>query len=185
MTEISHHEIRSFIPYLQQKRCFTGHRFNYAQDRGLLGDTINCYLPSVRSFFSGLVSDGIITTSPFDRVKIHRPSRKIIPTFSNYQIWQLLDVIDTSTAEGYRDNTIILTLLDTGPWVSELFNLHSTKCLVLERKYDLYYMESLKNGVFRPRRVRQPSALLKVSVAVQRLREQYPRWGKDKLKGCL
>jgi site-specific recombinase XerD len=108
---------------LQQKRRFSNHRFNHAQERGLSGHTINCYLRSLRIFFSWLVSEGIIESNPFDRVKIPRPPRKVIPTFSDSQIQQLLNAIDIRTAEGYRDYTIILTLLDTGTRVSELCNL--------------------------------------------------------------
>ena len=123
VTQVSHHEIRAFILHLQQKRCFSGHRFNHAQDRGLSGHTINCYLRSLRIFFSWLVSEGIIEANPFERVKIPRPPRKVIPAFSDSQIQQLLNAIDTRTAEGYRDYTIILTLLDTGLRVSELCGL--------------------------------------------------------------
>jgi site-specific recombinase XerD len=122
-TQISRREVRAFILYLQQKRCFSGHRFNHVQDRGISGHTINCYLRSIRNFFSWLVSENIITINPFDQVKIPRPPRKVIPTFSNYQIQQLLSVIDASTADGYRDYTIILTLLDTGLRVSEMCSL--------------------------------------------------------------
>ena len=123
VTQISQHEIRAFILYLQQKRCFSNHRFNHIQDRGLSGHTINCYLRSLRIFFSWLVSEGIIATTPFDRVKIPRPQIKIIPTFSNSQINQLLDAIDIRTTEGFRDCIIILVLLDTGLRVSELCGL--------------------------------------------------------------
>jgi len=52
VTQISQHEIREFILHLQQKRCFSNHRFNHAQNRGLSGHTINCYLRSLRIFFS-------------------------------------------------------------------------------------------------------------------------------------
>ena len=123
VTQIGHREIRTFILYLQQKKCFSGHRFNHVQDRGITGHSINCYLRSIRIFFSWLVSENIITTNPFDQVKIPRPPRKVIPTFSNYQIQQLLNVVDSSAADGYRDYTIILTLLDTGLRVSELCSL--------------------------------------------------------------
>ena len=122
-TQISRREVRAFILYLQQKRCFSGHRFNHVQDRGISGHTINCYLRSIRNFFSWLVSENIIAANPLDQVKIPRPPRKVIPTFSNYQIQQLLSVIDASTADGYRDYTIILTLLDTGLRVSEMCSL--------------------------------------------------------------
>ena len=123
VTQITHHEIRSFTLHLQQKRCFSVHRFNHVQDRGLSGHTINCYLRSLRIFFSWLVLENIIESNPFDRVKIPRPPRKVIPTFSDSQIQQLLNVIDARTVEGYRGYTIILTLLDTGVRVSELCGL--------------------------------------------------------------
>ncbi len=122
-TRISHHEIRAFILYLQQKRCFSNHRFNHTQDRGLSGYTVNCYLRSLRVFLSWLVSEDIIECNPFDRVKIPRPPRKVIPAFSDSQFQRLLNAIDTGTAEGYRDYIIILTLLDTALRVSELCNL--------------------------------------------------------------
>jgi integrase/recombinase XerD len=123
ITSISHHHIRSFILHLQQKRRFSGHRFNLVQDKGLSGHTINCYLRSLRIFFSWLVSEDVIDNNPFDRVKIPRPPRKVIATFSDSQIQQLLNTIDTGTAEGYRNLTIIVTLLDTGMRVSELCTL--------------------------------------------------------------
>lgn len=121
--QISQHEIRAFVLHLQQKRCFSNHRFNPVQDRGLSGHTINCYLRSLRIFFSWLVSEGIIQDNPFDRVKIPRPPRKLTPTFTDSQIQELLNVIDARTPGGYRDHTIILTLLDTGMRVSELCHL--------------------------------------------------------------
>lgn len=123
VTRISQHEIRAFILYLQQKRCFSNHRFSHVQDRGLSGHTINCYLRSIRIFFSWLVSEGIVEHNPFDRVKIPRPPRKVIPTFSDGQMQNLLNAINTGSPEGYRNHTIILTLLDTGLRVSELCHL--------------------------------------------------------------
>jgi len=83
VTQISQHEIRAFILYLQQKQCFSNHRFNHPQDKGLSGHTINCYLRSLRIFFSWLVSEGIIESNPLRQVKIPRPVRKVIPTFSD------------------------------------------------------------------------------------------------------
>ena len=123
VTHISQIELRAFILYLQRKKCFSNHRFNHVQDKGLSGHTINCYLRSLRIFFSWLVSEGITDSNPFDRVKIPRPPRKVIPTFADSQLQELLNVIDLRTAEGYRDHAIILTLLDTGLRVSELCGL--------------------------------------------------------------
>ena len=59
-----------------------------------------------------------------------------------------------------------------------------------KRRYDPYHLESLEDRSCRPKRVRQPAYSAELVTAVQRLREEYPRWGKDKLvillrrKGC-
>ena len=123
VTRIGPREIRAFILYLQQKRRFSGHTFNKTQDRGLSGHTINCYLRSIRAFWSWLVSEEIIEANPLSRVKIPKPPKKVIVTFSDRQLEQLLNGINTSTADGYWDQAIILTLLDTALRVSELANI--------------------------------------------------------------
>lgn len=120
---IGPNEIRAFVLHLQQKRCFSGHRLNKPQDRELSGHTVSCYLRSIRVFFSWLVSEGVIGANPFDRVRIPHPPKKVMPTFSDIELRQLLGAIDTSSAEGYRDYAIVITLLDTGLRVSELCRL--------------------------------------------------------------
>jgi len=85
VTRVSQHELRAYILYLQQKRCFASHRFNCPLEKGLSGHTINCYLRSLRIFFSWLVSEEVIDENPFDRVKIPRPPRKVIRVFSDAQ----------------------------------------------------------------------------------------------------
>ena len=122
-TQVSPHEIRAFILYLQQKRCFSDHPTTHAQDRGLSGHTINCYARSLRVFFSWLVSEEVLDANPFERVKIPRAPRKLMPTFSDSQLQCLIDSIPTKRTEGYRDYALIMTLLDTGMRVSELCHL--------------------------------------------------------------
>lgn len=48
-------------------------------------------------------------------------------------------------------------------------------------RYNPRHLHSLEDRSHRPRRVRQPTWSLELVQAVQRLREQYSRWGKDKL----
>lgn len=50
-----------------------------------------------------------------------------------------------------------------------------------KRRYDPGQLESLESRSHRPRRVRQPTYSVELVEAVLKLREQYPRWGKDKL----
>ena len=90
VAQVGQYEIRDFILYLQQKKCFSNHRFTPAQDRGLSGHTINGYLRGLRIFFSWLVTEEIISINPFERVKLPLPPRKVIPTFTDSQIQKLL-----------------------------------------------------------------------------------------------
>jgi putative transposase len=50
-----------------------------------------------------------------------------------------------------------------------------------KRRYDSEHLESLEDVSHRPKRVRQPTYSVELVEAVIKLRERYPRWGKDKL----
>jgi len=50
-----------------------------------------------------------------------------------------------------------------------------------KRRYDPRHTESLEDRSHRPRQVRQPTYSVELVDAVLKLREEYPRWGKDKL----
>ena len=50
-----------------------------------------------------------------------------------------------------------------------------------KRRYDPYHLERLEDRSCRPRMVRQPTYSAELVAAVERLRQEYPRWGKDKL----
>jgi len=48
-------------------------------------------------------------------------------------------------------------------------------------RVDPRHLQSLEDRSCRPKRVRQPAYSSELIIAVQKLREEYPRWGKDKL----
>jgi len=123
VTGIGPKEIREFISYLQNTKAFMEHPFTGPQQKGLTGHTINCYLWAVRAFWSWLLVEEFIETNPFDKITIPKPPKKVITPFSEEQIRALLNTIDTKSTIGFRDWTIILTLLDTGIRVSELTDL--------------------------------------------------------------
>ena len=50
-----------------------------------------------------------------------------------------------------------------------------------KRRYDPKHLDSLEDRSHRPQRLRQPTWSTEIAEAVLRLREEYPRWGKDKL----
>lgn len=53
------------------------------------------------------------------------------------------------------------------------------------RRYDPHNLSTLEDRCRRPRRLRQPTWSPELAQAVHALREQYPRWGKDKLAVLL
>ena len=116
-------ELREFILHLQQVRAFEHHPLTKPQAKGLSGHAINTYLRSIRAFWSWLVREEIITTNPFTKVKIPKPPKKVIATFSDKQLNAIFKSIITTTTTGFRDYTIILMLLDTGMRASELVGL--------------------------------------------------------------
>ena len=79
---IGPNEIRAFILYLKSKKRFSQHPYATPQQDGLSDHSINCYVRSVRAFWSWLAGEGIIDENPFARVKVPRAPRKVIPTFS-------------------------------------------------------------------------------------------------------
>jgi len=121
--EIGARELREFILHLQQVRAFEHHPFTKPQDRGLSGYAVNCYLRAIRAFWSWLVREENIMSSPFSKVRIPKPPKKVIATFSDKQLTAMLKAINTSTPTGFRDWTMILMLLDTGLRASELTGL--------------------------------------------------------------
>jgi site-specific recombinase XerD len=123
VTEIGAHELREFILHLQQVKAFEHHPFTKPRDKGLSGHAINCYLRAIRTFWSWLVHEEIIMSSPFSRVKIPKPPKKIIATFSEKQLNAILRVINTTTPAGFRDWAMIIMLIDTGLRASELVGL--------------------------------------------------------------
>jgi site-specific recombinase XerD len=127
LTNVTRQEIRAFVAYLQETRRFAYHPTIHGKEGSLSGHTVNCYLRSLRIFYSWLVSEEIIQTHPFDKVKIPKPPIKVIPAFTGSQIENLLRTVDTKTAIGYRNYAIMLTLLDTGIRLSELCSLKIEK----------------------------------------------------------
>ena len=54
-----------------------------------------------------------------------------------------------------------------------------------KRRYDPGYLQSLEDRSRRPKRVRRPQTPPELVEAVLKMREQYPRWGKEKIAVLL
>jgi len=133
VTQIGVQEFRRFILHLQGAQAYKAHPFTPLQQKQLTGHTINCYLRAIRAFWGWLVSEDIIESNPFGKIKVPKPPKKVILPFTGEQIRNLLAVIDEHSPIGFRDRTIILTLLDTGLRVSELTGLKLNDANLNER----------------------------------------------------
>lgn len=82
--------------------------------------TMNKIIRGWRAFFNWLHTEGFIDTNPFKGIGLIKAEKRIIETFSNAQVKALLDAPNRSSFTGYRDYTIMMTLLDCGVRISEL-----------------------------------------------------------------
>jgi len=123
VADIGVEELRRFVVYLRQCPRFAHHRFTPPQDGHLSGHTINGYMRALQSFWAWLKREDLIDCNPFERLKIPRAPKKVIPIFTEEHLRQLLSAIDITSPTGYRDYTMIIILLDTGIRCSELTGL--------------------------------------------------------------
>lgn len=65
--------------------------------------------------------------------------------------------------------------------VCETFGISRATLYRWVKRFDPGDLTSIKHGSRRPRNVRKPQWSYELMMAVKRLRERYPRWGKDKL----
>jgi len=119
-------EIRNFILYLKESHRFENHPSIKNKTGKLTGHTINCYLRTIRAFWGWLLREGFVDSSPFNKISIPKPPKKIITPFTEEQIQRLIKKIDTSTTAGIRNYAIILAFLDTGMRLGELIGLKIT-----------------------------------------------------------
>jgi integrase/recombinase XerD len=80
-------------------------------------------LRSLRAFWNWCVQEEFIAWSPFTKLRIPRAPQKVIATFTQGQLRDLLAAIDISKPVGFRDWAVVLTLLDTGLRAGELAGL--------------------------------------------------------------
>jgi site-specific recombinase XerD len=122
-TRIGIEELRRFIAHLREQPRFAHHRFTRPQGGHLSGHTINAYLRALQAFWAWLKREDLIEENPFTRLRIPKAPKKVIPIFTDEQLHRLFAAIGTTTPVGYRNYTVILTLLDTGIRCSELTSL--------------------------------------------------------------
>lgn len=85
--------------------------------------SVHGYYRHVRRFFSWLVEDDWLKTSPMAKIRPPRMERKIIHPLSDEDIRKLLALCDSHTLLGARNRAIILMFYDTGLRLREMASI--------------------------------------------------------------
>ena len=123
LDECDRHALVSFLSYVRHGHEEPGGRWgNPRMTRPTKPRTAKNYHSILRAFFSWCVEDGLISSSPMERipVPIDRPDQ--IRPLSDEQLLKLLGAAKRTT-HPKRDEAIVLLLLDTGMRASELVSL--------------------------------------------------------------
>lgn len=105
LPEVTGVHLRQFLISLQEKALSNRYQINLAK--------------TVKTFFNYCVRDGLLTDSPFDKVKIPKHKKKILPAFTTQEVKAIL-----KACHHPRDLAICHVLLDSGVRASELLNIN-------------------------------------------------------------
>lgn len=101
LSDITHYHIRQYLVDLAESGVSSAYQHRFAK--------------CIKTFFNFCVRDELLTTSPFDKVKIPKLEKKIPQAIPTDKIQQIL-----RACKYERDKAIVLTLLDSGVRASEL-----------------------------------------------------------------
>jgi site-specific recombinase XerD len=126
LEDVTPNVLRAFIVHLQSVKAYELNPRRPTEERPLSPTTIKGYMLIVQAFFSWCEKEGLLEgrLNPTRRVPRVKVPKKIIRTFTADQLAAMLDACDLTTALGYRDYAMLLTLMDTGVRVSELCGLN-------------------------------------------------------------
>ncbi|WP_152542198.1 site-specific tyrosine recombinase [Pedobacter sp. V48] len=95
----------------------------WINELGMLPSTQARVISGLKSFFSFLLLEQIITIDPTALLESPRLSRKLPDTLNIIEINQLIDTVDASKSDGMRNKAILEVLYGCGLRVTELISL--------------------------------------------------------------
>ena len=115
--------LRRCVEHLQTDFVST-EKLRRSPDNGTLSvSSVRSYIRVWKVFFNWCYQEELIEKNPVVRLAAPRPTKRVIPAFSDEQVQKMLACFDLSTEVGFRDYLIILLLLDTGIRLSEISGL--------------------------------------------------------------
>lgn len=93
---------------------------SYLLSKNLTASYINGILKCLRAFFKYAVKEGYLTQSPAERVSWQKEGKTLILTFSDEEVYAMLDVYDFSSYLSARNRLILAMAFDTGARNTEM-----------------------------------------------------------------
>lgn len=97
--------------------------FIYEHSKTVNARSQSRFISGLRGFFNFLMFENYRSNNPLELIETPKIGRKLPETLSLNEIDELIEAIDLSKLEGFRNKTIIETLYSCGLRVSELTNL--------------------------------------------------------------
>jgi integrase/recombinase XerD len=164
--EVTTNLCREYISFMKNDKVkWDNHGVLYDKSttKGLSPVTINIRIRTLKAQFKFYVQEGYLSMNPWDRVPLLKTDKGKIHALSKEEILKLLRVPDKSAFAGYRNYTLISTLLDTGCRISELLAVNEWD---LDLDNGIIYVEGENS---KPRSGRPVPVSTKTSVLIKEL----------------
>lgn len=116
------------------------------KEKGLAAATIARKLAAIKAFYRFMTAEGYMDANPAEVVEAGTKGIKLPRVLSEDEVVRLLNQPDITTAEGFRDRTMLEVLYATGMRVSELINL-TLECVDLNMKYIIAFGKGSKERI--------------------------------------
>lgn len=116
------------------------------KEKGLAAATIARKLAAIKAFYRFMTAEGYMDANPAEVVEAGTKGIKLPRVLSEDEVVRLLNQPDITTAEGFRDRTMLEVLYATGMRVSELINF-TLERVDLNMKYIIAFGKGSKERI--------------------------------------
>lgn len=116
------------------------------KEKALAAATIARKLAAIKAFYRFMTAEGYMDSNPAEVVEAGTKGIKLPRVLSEDEVVRLLNQPDITTAEGFRDRTMLEVLYATGMRVSELINL-TLERVDLNMKYIIAFGKGSKERI--------------------------------------